>query len=90
LTVETEEYDFVDVELKDLRDSVDGRSPGYVTTDAESAAFLPSSPNARGVLELFVAELALELARADNFDFLVLPVMDGWTGAAGRAVDFDL
>jgi hypothetical protein len=77
LTVEAEMYDFVDAELRDFRDSVDGRSPGYVITDAESAAFLPSSPNARGVLELFVAELPLELARTDSFDFLVLPVMDG-------------
>ena len=90
MTVETEEYDFVDVELIDFRDSLDGRSAGYVTTDAESAAYLPPSPKARGVLELFVAELALELANADNFDFFVLPVIDGWTGGIGRAVDFDL
>jgi len=44
----------------------------------------------RGVRELFVAELTLELANMDSFDCLALPEVDGGTGAAGRAVDFDL
>src|ERR1700691_3071367 len=39
-TVETEEDDFVDAELRDFRDSVDGRRTGYVTTDAEDKPFL--------------------------------------------------
>jgi hypothetical protein len=89
-TVETEEDDFVDAELRDFRDSVDGRRTGYVTTDAEDKPFLPSLPSARAVLELLVAELALELANADNLDFFALPVIDGWAGGTGRAVDFDL
>jgi hypothetical protein len=93
LTVEAEDNDLVDLvdaELRDFRDSVDGRRAGYVTTDAESTPVFPPSPKARGVLELFVTELALELANADNFDFFVLPVVDGGMRTTGRAVDFDL
>ena len=39
-TVDTEDDDCIDAELRDFLDSLDGRSIGYVTTDAESAPYL--------------------------------------------------